>query len=51
MIIAGAAYIIGAILLAFAQDLPMLCIGRVILGVGVGFANASGPLYLSEMPP
>ena len=51
MAVAGAAYVIGAILMGFAQDLTMLTIGRAMLGVGVGFANSSGPLYLSEMPP
>lgn len=50
MCIAGAAYIIGAVLGALATNTAMLIIGRVILGVGVGFANASGPLYLSETP-
>ncbi|KAK1324480.1 Sugar transport protein 1 [Acorus calamus] len=29
----------------------MLIIGRVLLGVGVGFVNQSVPLYLSEMAP
>lgn len=29
----------------------MLIIGRLLLGVGVGFANQSVPLYLSEMAP
>ena len=39
MILGGAAFCIGAILCAFAQDLAMLIIGRVCLGAGVGFAN------------
>ncbi|KAJ6303458.1 hypothetical protein OIU77_017355 [Salix suchowensis] len=29
----------------------MLILGRVLLGVGVGFANQAVPLYLSEMAP
>ncbi|KAF5184968.1 Sugar transport protein [Thalictrum thalictroides] len=29
----------------------MLIIGRLLLGVGVGFANQSVPVYLSEMAP
>lgn len=51
MITAGAAFIVGAFLMAFAQNLPMLVIGRAFLGWGVGFANQSAPLYLSEMAP
>ena len=44
MICGGAAFCIGAILCAFAQDLAMLIIGRVCLGAGVGFANQVGLL-------
>ncbi|KAK9833198.1 hypothetical protein WJX74_009836 [Apatococcus lobatus] len=51
MITAGAAFIVGAFLMAFAQNLPMLVVGRAFLGWGVGFANQSAPLYLSEMAP
>ena len=51
MFVAGLAYVIGSILMGFSVNLPMLIIGRFMLGVGVGFANSSGPLYLSEMPP
>lgn len=50
MVTAGVAYLVGAILMGFAQELSMLVIGRALLGVGVGFANSSAPLYLSEMP-
>ncbi len=51
MVTAGGAFIIGAFLMAFAQNLPMLVVGRAFLGWGVGFANQSAPLYLSEMAP
>ncbi|KAK1305280.1 Sugar carrier protein C [Acorus calamus] len=33
------------------SDVAMLIIGRALLGIGVGFANQSVPLYLSEMAP
>lgn len=39
MLIAGVFFILGVILNAAAQDLPMLIIGRILLGCGVGFAN------------
>lgn len=51
MIIAGASYMIGCILLAAAEHIAMLYIGRVILGIGVGFAIQSATLYNSEMAP
>ena len=33
------AFLIGAALQALAQDWAMLIIGRILLGVGIGFAN------------
>lgn len=51
LVVSGTAYFIGGILVGFAQNLAMLVIGRVLLGVGTGLANCAGPLYLSEMPP
>ncbi|EOA19332.1 hypothetical protein CARUB_v10003693mg [Capsella rubella] len=51
MIIGSLAFLFGALLNGFAISLEMLIIGRLFLGVGVGFANQSVPLYLSEMAP
>ncbi|KAF8380541.1 hypothetical protein HHK36_028028 [Tetracentron sinense] len=47
----GAAFLAGAALGGAAVNVYMLIFGRVLLGVGVGFANQSVPLYLSEMAP
>ncbi|KAL2495420.1 Sugar transport protein 1 [Forsythia ovata] len=41
----------GAIINGTEVHISMLIIGRVLLGIGVGFANQSVPLYLSEMSP
>ncbi|KAL0304063.1 UNVERIFIED_CONTAM: Hexose carrier protein HEX6 [Sesamum radiatum] len=51
IIIGGVAFLVGAILGGAAQNIYMLTIGRLLLGVGIGFANQSVPLYLSEMAP
>ncbi|KAL3675009.1 hypothetical protein R1sor_024957 [Riccia sorocarpa] len=51
MLIGGISFLIGAILNAAAQNLAMLIIGRIMLGIGVGFGNQTVPLYLSEMAP
>ncbi|KAM0023700.1 putative sugar transport protein STP/MST-like, plant [Helianthus debilis subsp. tardiflorus] len=51
ILIGGAAFLAGAALGGAAYNIYMLIIGRVLLGVGVGFANQSVPLYLSEMAP
>ncbi|KAJ6303457.1 hypothetical protein OIU77_017355 [Salix suchowensis] len=47
----GAAFLAGAALGGSAFNVYMLILGRVLLGVGVGFANQAVPLYLSEMAP
>ncbi|KAK3026437.1 hypothetical protein RJ639_041449 [Escallonia herrerae] len=51
ILIGGAAFLAGAALGGAASDVYMLIFGRILLGVGVGFANQSVPLYLSEMAP
>ncbi|KAF6172919.1 hypothetical protein GIB67_035473 [Kingdonia uniflora] len=51
MIFGGLLFLIGAVLNGIAFNVAMLYIGRVFLGVGVGFASQSVPLYLSEMAP
>ncbi|KAL7611861.1 hexose carrier protein HEX6 [Lactuca sativa] len=51
ILIGGVAFLAGAAFGGAAYNIYMLIIGRVLLGVGVGFANQSVPLYLSEMAP
>ncbi|KAK9089495.1 hypothetical protein Scep_028577 [Stephania cephalantha] len=51
MFVGGAVFLAGSIVNAISKNVIMLIIGRVLLGVGVGFANQSVPLYLSEMAP
>jgi len=41
----------GTVLVASAFHVAQLVIGRLVLGVGVGFATQATPLYLSEMAP
>lgn len=41
----------GTVLVASAYHIAQLVIGRLVLGVGVGFATQATPLYLSEMAP
>lgn len=47
----GAAFLAGAVIGGAAVNVYMLILGRVLLGVGLGFANQAVPLYLSEMAP
>ncbi|KAL9226069.1 hypothetical protein vseg_001921 [Gypsophila vaccaria] len=51
MFVGGLTFLIGSLLNGFAQNVLMLIIGRVFLGIGVGFCNQSVPVYLSEMAP
>ncbi|KAK4363485.1 hypothetical protein RND71_018726 [Anisodus tanguticus] len=51
IIVGGIAFLIGSALGGAATNIYVLILGRVLLGVGVGFANQSVPLYLSEMAP
>lgn len=51
IICGGLSFMVGAALDASAVNLPMLILGRIMLGVGIGFGNQAVPLYLSEMAP
>ncbi|KAK4385154.1 Hexose carrier protein HEX6 [Sesamum angolense] len=42
---------LGAAIGGAAYNVYMLILGRVLLGVGLGFTNQSVPLYLAEMAP
>lgn len=44
-------YILGALILALAPSMPILVIGRLVIGVAVGGSTAIVPVYLSEMAP
>ncbi|KAH7854562.1 hypothetical protein Vadar_015365 [Vaccinium darrowii] len=51
ILVGGVAFLAGSVLGGAAFNLYTLIFGRLLLGVGVGFANQSVPLYLSEMAP
>ncbi|KAJ6885742.1 hypothetical protein NC651_026406 [Populus alba x Populus x berolinensis] len=51
MLFGGLLFCAGAIINGFAKAVWMLILGRILLGFGIGFANQSVPLYLSEMAP
>ncbi|KAL3830632.1 hypothetical protein ACJIZ3_019434 [Penstemon smallii] len=51
MTVGGSVFLIGAILNGAAMNVEMLIIGRLLLGVGIGYGNQSVPVYLSEMAP
>ncbi|GAV79418.1 Sugar_tr domain-containing protein [Cephalotus follicularis] len=51
MLAGGVLFAAGAILNALAQQVWMIYVGRVLLGFGIGCANQSVPIYVSEMAP
>ncbi|XP_075511337.1 sugar transport protein 8-like [Primulina tabacum] len=51
MQMAAAFFFVGVILNTAALNLPMLIIGRLCLGAGVGFGNQAVPLFISEIAP
>lgn len=44
-------YIVGTLILALAPSMPILVLGRLIIGLAVGGSTAIVPVYLSEMAP
>ncbi|PPD77398.1 hypothetical protein GOBAR_DD25678 [Gossypium barbadense] len=51
MMFGGLFFAIGAVINGFAENVLMLIIDQVLLGFGIGFANQSIPIYLSEIAP
>lgn len=44
-------YIVGALILGLAPSMPILVLGRLVIGLAVGGSTAIVPVYLSEMAP
>ncbi|KAL0694267.1 hypothetical protein Bca4012_061447 [Brassica carinata] len=51
IICAGIFFLVGAAVNAGSMNLPMLLLGRIMLGFGVGFESQAVPVYLSEVSP
>ncbi|XP_059167029.1 proton myo-inositol cotransporter-like [Physella acuta] len=50
-ILASFVFTAGAAVLAFSYNVTMLVIGRVIIGIGIGFASMTIPVYIAESAP
>lgn len=51
MVIAGAIFFVGAILMGFATNYAFLMFGRFVAGIGVGYALMIAPVYTAEISP
>lgn len=50
-VVAGVLFAAGALVQAVAPDAGLLTLGRLVTGLGVGFASVVAPLYAAEMAP
>jgi SP family galactose:H+ symporter-like MFS transporter len=51
VLIAGLLFMTGALLQAFAPNVFLLVVGRLVVGFGVGVAAVAAPLYGAELAP
>ncbi|KAL4563464.1 hypothetical protein LXL04_027507 [Taraxacum kok-saghyz] len=51
LLVADFLFFIGAILMAAAPNPAVLIVGRIFVGLGVGMASMTAPLYISEASP
>lgn len=49
ILIAACVFSIGSMGLSIAWDYPSLVVGRVIVGIGIGIASLTTPIYLAEV--
>jgi SP family galactose:H+ symporter-like MFS transporter len=51
LILTSIIFITGALICAFADSFATLLVGRTIVGVGIGLASTTVPVYISEVAP
>ncbi|KAJ7978386.1 Polyol transporter like [Quillaja saponaria] len=51
IVLAGAIFFVGALLMGFAPNYAFLMFGRFVTGVGVGYAAVIAPVYTAEVSP
>lgn len=51
LMLTSAIFILGALICAFAGSFTVLLVGRTIVGLGIGLASTTVPVYISEVSP
>ncbi|XP_062090774.1 polyol transporter 5-like [Humulus lupulus] len=51
IVLAATTFFIGALLMSLAPSFPFILAGRVVAGIGVGYALMIAPLYTAELSP
>lgn len=49
IVLAGAFFFCGALLMGFATNYPFIMVGRFVAGIGVGYAMMIAPVYTAEV--
>ena len=49
ILFAASVFTLGSFVLAFAMGYPSLVMGRIIVGIGIGVASLTTPIYLAEV--
>nr|AFK44058.1 unknown [Lotus japonicus] len=44
-------YLVGALVTALAPNFPVLVVGRLVFGIGIGLAMHAAPMYIAETAP
>ncbi|GCF16032.1 putative metabolite transport protein YwtG [Haloarcula mannanilytica] len=51
ILIGAILFFVGSFIMAVAPSVRILIVGRILDGVGIGFASVVGPLYIAEIAP
>ncbi|XP_034031726.1 proton myo-inositol cotransporter-like isoform X3 [Thalassophryne amazonica] len=51
ILVASFLFVVGSIVLGFAPDKTVLLVGRIIVGLGIGLASMTVPVYIAEVSP
>ncbi|CAL0334260.1 unnamed protein product [Lupinus luteus] len=51
LIAAALVYLVGALVTAVAPNFPVLVVGRLVFGLGIGLAMHAAPMYIAETAP
>ncbi|XVE54274.1 hypothetical protein DITRI_Ditri03aG0067600 [Diplodiscus trichospermus] len=51
IVLAAATFLIGALLMGLAPSFPLLLVGRIVAGIGVGYSLMISPVYTAEISP
>lgn len=51
ILLSAAIFFVAALLMAFAPNFDLLILGRLLVGIAIGIASLSVPMYVSELSP